>query len=106
MMLLVYQNHLLKNLFNAPTIRDLSRMVALNESKLKNGFRRLTEIPYTSLCRIIVWTMPCTLLDAGKVRVNEVADRIGYGKRSHFIAAFRKKFGITPKQYLLKKRGV
>jgi AraC family transcriptional activator of pyochelin receptor len=31
--------------------------------------------------------------------VNEVATQIGYSTSSHFIVAFKKKFGITPKQF-------
>ena len=40
-------------------------------------------------------------LDTKKFKVNEVATQIGYTNPSHFIAAFRKKFGITPKKYLM-----
>ena len=36
-----------------------------------------------------------------KYKVNEVATQIGYTNPSHFIAAFRKKFGVTPKKYLM-----
>jgi len=31
--------------------------------------------------------------------VNEVAFDIGYTNPSHFIAAFKKKFGTTPRKY-------
>ena len=38
---------------------------------------------------------------SGKYNVNEVGLKVGYSTASHFIAAFKKKFGITPKKYLL-----
>ena len=41
------------------------------------------------------------LLDSAKFQVNEVAYQIGYANPSHFIAAFKKKFGVTPKKYLM-----
>jgi AraC-like DNA-binding protein len=41
------------------------------------------------------------LLDSGKYLVNEAAYQIGYNNPSHFIAAFKKKFGVTPKKYLM-----
>ena len=37
------------------------------------------------------------MLDSGKYNVNEVGLKVGYSTASHFIAAFKKKFGITPK---------
>ena len=41
------------------------------------------------------------LLDSGTYNVNEVGIKIGYSTASHFIAAFKKKFGTTPKKYLV-----
>jgi AraC-like DNA-binding protein len=41
------------------------------------------------------------MLQSGKYKVNEVASAIGYTNPSHFIAAFKKKFGYTPKKFLL-----
>lgn len=40
--------------------------------------------------------------------VTEVAYDLGYENISHFINLFRKKFGLTPKQYSLKysKEGI
>ena len=33
--------------------------------------------------------------------VNEVGLKVGYSTSSHFIAAFKKKYGTTPKKYLM-----
>ncbi|NNK80183.1 MAG: helix-turn-helix transcriptional regulator, partial [Flavobacteriales bacterium] len=33
-------------------------------------------------------------------KVQEAANEIGYTNVSHFIAAFKKKHGVTPKQYM------
>jgi AraC-like DNA-binding protein len=41
-----------------------------------------------------------TLLDQGRSQVSEVAYALGYGSASHFISAFKKKYGITPKKYV------
>ncbi len=37
--------------------------------------------------------------------VTEVAYDLGYENISHFIKLFKKKFGLTPKQYSLKYSG-
>jgi AraC-like DNA-binding protein len=41
------------------------------------------------------------LLDSRKLQVAQVAYQVGYTNPSHFIAAFKKKFGVTPKKYLM-----
>ena len=40
------------------------------------------------------------MLDSQKHNVNEVGLKLGYSTSSHFIAAFKKKYGTTPKKYL------
>ena len=44
------------------------------------------------------------MLGKGGAKVNDAAYHIGYTNPSHFIAAFKKKFGITPKKYLTAKQ--
>ena len=40
------------------------------------------------------------LLDSGQHNVNEVGLKVGYSTGSHFISAFKKKYGTTPKKYV------
>ena len=40
------------------------------------------------------------MLDSQKYNVNEVGLKLGYSTSSHFINAFKKKYGITPKKYV------
>ena len=40
------------------------------------------------------------MLSTRNYNVNEVADHIGYSTSSHFINAFKNRFGTTPKKYL------
>jgi AraC-like DNA-binding protein len=41
------------------------------------------------------------LLESGDYNVTEVGLKIGYSTSSHFIAAFKKKYGVTPKKYFI-----
>ena len=41
-----------------------------------------------------------TARNSQKYNVNEVGLKLGYSTASHFIAAFKKKYGTTPKKYL------
>lgn len=94
---------LIRNMEHPPTLKDLARQVGLNEFQLKVGFKEVygnTVYGYLLDHKI---DHARNLLDTDQYQVNEVAYRIGYSNPSHFIAAFRKKFGVTPKQYLLNR---
>ena len=92
---------LIESIQTPPTIKDLAKKVGTNELKLKEGFKYIygnTVFGYLSEYKM---NMAKTMLDDSGLRVKEVADRIGYSNASHFITAFKKHFGVTPKQYLL-----
>ena len=95
------KEYLLKNMDHAPTLKELAKVAGLNEYQLKVGFKEIygnTVFGYLLNHRL---DHAHVLLDSAKFQVNEVAYQIGYSNPSHFIAAFRKKFGITPKKYLM-----
>jgi AraC-like DNA-binding protein len=43
----------------------------------------------------------CKLLASGSHNVNEVGLKVGYSTASHFIAGFKKKYGTTPKKFVM-----
>jgi AraC-like DNA-binding protein len=95
------KEHLLKNIDNPPGLKALAKLAGLNEFQLKVGFKEIygnTVFGYLLDHKLDHARLQ---LDTAKFKVNEVATQIGYTNPSHFIAAFRKKFGITPKKYLM-----
>ncbi|HLF33319.1 MAG TPA: AraC family transcriptional regulator [Cyclobacteriaceae bacterium] len=91
---------ILNNMKNPPTIRELAKLVGTNEFRLKSDFRNIFgETIYGRLMRYRMDTAR-DLLDRKKLQVQEVSERLGYSNSSHFISAFKKQFGITPKKYL------
>jgi AraC-like DNA-binding protein len=97
------KEYLLKNMDDAPRLKELAKIAGLNEYQLKAGFKEIygnTVFGYLLDHRL---NRAHELLDSRKYKVNEVAYQIGYTNPSHFIAAFRVKFGITPKKYLMNR---
>ena len=92
---------LIKNAENPPGLRDLARQAGLNEFQLKVGFKEVYGNTVYGYLLDHKMDQARILLDTNQYQVSEVAYRIGYSNASHFIAAFRKKFGITPKKYLM-----
>ncbi|WP_017655446.1 helix-turn-helix transcriptional regulator [Fortiea contorta] len=95
---------LLRNFDNPPSLVDLSRQVGLNECTFKQAFRQVfgtTAFHYLHHYRL---EKAHQLLQTGEMNVTEVARIVGFASRSYFASAFRKKFGINPKQYLINRK--
>ncbi|MCK6617579.1 MAG: AraC family transcriptional regulator [Cyclobacteriaceae bacterium] len=100
----IAKEHLLKHLEHPPAIRELARLCGLNEYQLKTGFKQIYGNTVYGYLLDHKLDQARVLLDKGRLHVNEVAYQIGYANPSHFIAAFKKRFGITPKKYLMNQR--
>jgi len=83
---------------------ELAARVGLNDFKLKKGFRELfgTTV-YGSLRTHRMETARSMLLD-GDMTVSTVAMTVGYSNISHFIAAFKKHYDVTPGLLLQQSR--
>lgn len=84
---------------NPPPLRELARQVGMNEYQLKAGFKRVYGAPIYKYVHEHRMERARQLLEHPSTTVNEIAYAIGYSNSSHFIAAFKKRFGMTPKQF-------
>jgi AraC-like DNA-binding protein len=95
------KEYLLKNMEAPPGLKELAKIAGLNEYQLKVGFKEIYGNTVFGYLLDHKLDHARVLLDTAKFQVNEVAYQIGYANPSHFIAAFKKKFGVTPKKYLM-----
>ncbi len=94
---------LIQNYQSPPTIPELARRVQLNEFQLKAGFKEIYGIgPYHYLLGHKL-EIARSMMFNSNVQVKQIAHEIGYSNISHFISAFKKQFGITPKKLLMNK---
>ena len=84
-----------------PSLQDLANEVGLNLKKLKEGFKQIYGDTVYSFLFDYKMDHARKLLESNQYNVNEVGLHVGYSTSSHFIAAFKKKFGTTPKQYVI-----
>ena len=79
-----------------PSIKSLSKQVALNEFKLKNGFRQFFNTG------IFEWLWERRMQHARHLilttntPIKEITATVGYPLTTSFITAFRRRFGVTP----------
>uniref|UniRef100_UPI00404A2579 helix-turn-helix transcriptional regulator n=1 Tax=Flavobacterium sp. TaxID=239 RepID=UPI00404A2579 len=92
---------IIANMAEPPGLQELADKVGINLKKLKVGFKQIYGDSVYAFLFDYKMEIARKLLDSGTYNVNEVGLKIGYSTSSHFIAAFRKKYGTTPKKYLM-----
>lgn len=92
---------IIANMAEPPSLQELANEVGLNIKKLKEGFKQIYGDSVFSFLFDYKMEYARKLLESGSYNVNEVGHKVGYSTASHFIAAFKKKYGTTPKKYIL-----
>ena len=91
---------IISNMVDPPSLQELANNVGLSLKKLKEGFKQIYGDTVYSFLFEYKMEHARKLLESNQHNVNEVGLRVGYSTASHFIAAFKKKFGTTPKKYV------
>ena len=97
---------LLANLEQPPSSLELAKRVGISDRTLRRGFHELfgkTVFDYLTEQRM---TQAEQWLREKARTVAEVAAIVGYSNPSHFTAAFKRQFGITPRDCLAGKKSV
>ncbi|MGB7394891.1 MAG: AraC family transcriptional regulator [Pricia sp.] len=89
-----------------PTLAELSEEIGLSLKKLKEGFKQIYGDSVFSFLFDYKMEYARKMLETGRHNVNEVGLKVGYSTASHFISAFKKKYGTTPKKYLMASANV
>lgn len=92
---------ILERMAEPPTLQALSDEIGLSLKKLKQGFKQIYGDTVYSFLFDHKMEMARKMLETNQYNVNEVGLKVGYSTSSHFIAAFKKKYGTTPKKYLM-----
>lgn len=92
---------IIERMANPPTLQELANEVGINLKKLKEGFKQIYSDTVYSFLFNYKMEHARQLLESNRYNVNEVGIKVGYSTSSHFISAFKKKFGTTPKQYMI-----
>ena len=92
---------IIERMAEPPTLAELSQEIGLSLKKLKEGFKQLYGDTVYGFLLDHKMTEAQRMLDSKNYNVNEVGLKLGYSTASHFIVAFKKKYGTTPKKYLM-----
>ena len=92
---------ILNQMTEPPTLQELSAEIGLNIKKLKEGFKQIYGDTVYGYLLDHKMNEARSMINSRQYNINEISLKLGYSTSSHFIAAFKKKFGTTPKKYLM-----
>jgi len=89
---------LTKNMETPPSMSELSRLIGLNDFKLKKNFKELFGFPVYKYLQNERLVKAHDLLSSQDVTIQEAAWSVGYESLSSFSNAFIKKYGFRPSE--------
>ena len=90
---------IITNMTNPPSLVELSEEINLSLKKLKEGFKKIYGKPVYQFLIEHKMELAKKLLSENNFNVNEVSLKLGYSTASHFITAFKNKYGLTPRNF-------
>lgn len=91
------------NYENPPTIKQLSLIVGMNQSKLKSTFKKKFELTIHTFIIHLRMEKAYQLIIDQELLLREIALKVGFQNPSHFSAAFKKYYGFVPSKILSNK---
>ncbi len=83
---------------------NLAKRVGLNQNTLQNGFKQLYKTSVNEYIQNFRVEKAKALLENSELNITEITYKVGINSRSYFSKLFKKKYGVTPKQYLEQQR--
>ncbi len=91
---------MIDNINESPTVEELAETVGLPINLFKKSFKAYYGAPVYKYLLNYKLDLARQLLLSGQYSVKEIAYQMGYSAPTHFVVAFKNKFGITPKKYI------
>ena len=92
---------IMKDNITSPEL-DIDSIIAklkISRAKFFYKVKRLTGETPGSFFRIFKLNRAAALLKEGKYNISEITDRTGFSSVSHFSTSFKKRYGVSPKEY-------
>jgi len=97
--ILFVRSEIIKDLSVPPVIRELAKVAAMSETKLKLLFKQTFGSSIYNYYQQVRMEEAAFLLKQGKRSVAEVGYELGFSNLSHFSRLFEKHYGLNPKQF-------
>lgn len=85
------------------TLATIASEIHVNESYFSTLFKKETHTSFTSYLRDLRMENAAKKLKTSPMNITEVSLSCGFDHPSYFAKAFKEKYGLTPRQYRIKK---
>ncbi|GKX30777.1 hypothetical protein SH1V18_32570 [Vallitalea longa] len=95
---IIHQNYSDKGL----CLSQIAEILKVSQGYLGNVFKSYMKISIGAYINNVRLEKAAELLKNSKMSINEILEYIGIENKTYFYTLFKKKYGVTPKQYSLK----
>ena len=81
------------------SIKELSKMVGLNQNKLKLGFKQVFGRTINNTLIRMRLEKAKLLIVANDLSIHEIAEEVGYQNKSFFTRKFKERYGMLPSEF-------
>ena len=99
-----FESAIVNGIIDGHSIEELARSCCYSLSTFKRRFSEQYSLPphrWMLHCRL---SLACQILTETNEPISSVSQICGFVNNSHFIATFRRHYGITPRQYRTNER--
>ncbi|MBP3966319.1 AraC family transcriptional regulator [Paenibacillus lignilyticus] len=82
-------------------VADMAAQLGISERHFQRGFKKATGMTFLDYVQSARIDLSCKLLLRTDARISEIAVQVGYQDMKFFNELFKKKTGVTPRQYRL-----
>ena len=96
--------HLLENLSSRPDLEAVAASLGTSYSRFRNVFKKHTGLAPREFVNRAKLNRSRDLLLSGQFNVSRTAEELGYSSVYYYSRAFRQAFGLSPQNWLAKRR--
>ncbi len=86
-------------------IDDIAAQLGISRTKFYGKVKALTGQTPNEFFNVYKLNRAAELIKEGKLKISAIASMVGFNSASHFAILFKKRFGVTPSQYLENEAG-
>ena len=86
------------------TIVELAKYLGMSRSVMYERMKEYAGITAFEFIRKKRFERACALLEKGRATVSEISYEVGFSSPDYFSKAFRKYYGMSPKEYCKNKK--